>query len=170
MVAPHQTRNISRSLIKITGSNSASSEWSSRPLLRNLVSSSLLDAAISAPQKPPTTTIDRTNYPFPPQINNNQQRKKLRPESKNDPHPTPMPKITASHIQTEQTLTPTKPPHNSASGENRPEAKLLKLKEENDQLTKTIITLMRQLALLRQLLRNPGRIQSAIRRIKEKRA
>ena len=229
MVVPHCIGDPVRTFVRVPSSGI---EKSAKPVLCDLGRTSTLAATISVPQNLPSSTNVLFQTPSVTPIPNSQQRKRPRPEEKeNSPDSSSAPKVirimTSSataidSIKRYKTLLESEyvringKYHNmiivnnsnygllgSASagvlkGKNVaaaatmlgrkyiketakyghqitllaavriPNAEVQKLKEENEQLRKENELLKKQLSLFKQLIRNPQRLNSVLRRLEEK--
>ena len=175
MVAPHQIGDLVRSFVRIPGSGSSKS---ATPGFCDLARTSTLAAAIPIPQNLPPATNVLTQTP----IADNQQRKRSGPEEKengtdfNSAPPvirietssatpsiktipvTLMAAVRISHAGTQKL----KEKKEQLRKENE------KLKEKKEQLRKENEILKKQLSLFRQLIHNPQRLNSVLRRLEKK--
>ena len=167
MVAPHQVGDFVRSFVRVPGSGS---EKSAIPAFCDLARASTLAATISVPQNLPPATNVLTQSPSSTQISHNQPRKRPRcEEAENNNDSTTAPKAKIPHIETPQATVPVKTvPFTLVAVRRIPNTEIQKLKEENEQLRKENETLKKQLSLFKQLIRNPQRLNSVLRRLEEK--
>jgi len=165
MVAPHQVGDLVRSFVRVPGSGS---EKSAKPAFCDLARASTLAATISVPQNLPPATNVLTQSPST-QIPNNQQRKRPRSEETEDAKDsTSAPKAKVPHMEAPPAGVPVKTIPVTLMAVRIPNAEVEKLKEENEHLRKENETLKKQLSLFKQLIRNPQRLNSVLRRLEEK--
>jgi len=160
MVAPHQVGDLVRSFVRVPGSGS---EKSAKPAFCDLARASTLAATVSVPQNLPPATNVLTQSPSSTQISNNQERKRPRTEDTSDSAP----KAKVPHMEASAAV-PVKTIPVTLMAVRIPNAEVQKLKEENEQLRKENETLKKQLSLFKQLIRNPQRLNSVLRRLEEK--
>jgi len=160
MVAPHQVGDLVRSFVRVPGSGS---EKSAKPAFCDLARASTLAATVSVPQNLPPATNVLTQSPSSTQISNNQERKRPRTEDLSDSAP----KSKVPHMEASAAV-PVKTIPVTLMAVRIPNAEVQKLKEENEQLRKENETLKKQLSLFKQLIRNPQRLNSVLRRLEEK--
>lgn len=156
MVAPHQVGDLVRSFVRVPGSGS---KKSAKPTFCNLARVSTLAGTVSVPQNLPPATNVLTQSP-------SQQQTRLIKSEENDKFlMPPAKKAKVPHIESisEKTIPVT------LMAFRIPNAEVQKLKEENEQLRKENETLKKQLSLFKQLIRNPQRLNSVLRRLEEKR-
>ena len=165
MVAPHQVGDLVRSFVRVPGSGS---EKSAKPVFCDLAKASTLAATVSVPQNLPPATNVLTQTPTVTPLPNTQQRKRPRPEeNENSSDSSSAPKII--RIKASSATAPIKTiPVTLMAAVRIPNAEVQKLKEENEQLRKENETLKKQLSLFKQLIRNPQRLNSVLRRLEEK--
>jgi len=163
MVAPHQVGDLVRSFVRVPGSGS---EKSAKPAFCDLARASTLAATVSVPQNLPPATNVLTQSPTATPIPNNQQRKRPRSEEKEDSSNAPKAKV--PHVDASSGAVPLKTIPVTLMAVRIPNAEVQKLKEENEQLRKENETLKKQLSLFKQLIRNPQRLNSVLRRLEEK--
>ena len=161
MVAPHQIGDLVRSFVRIPGSGSSKS---ATPGFCDLARTSTLAAAIPIPQNLPPATNVLTQTP----IADNQQRKKSGPEVKeNGIDFNSAPKVI--RIETSSATPPIKTiPVTLMAAVHISNAGTQKLKEKKEQLRKENEILKKQLSLFRQLIHNPQRLNSVLRRLEKK--
>lgn len=166
MVAPHQVGDLVRSFVRVPGSGS---EKSAKPAFCDLARASTLAATVSVPQNLPPATNVLTQSPSSTQNPNNQQRKRPRSEETEEvKDSTSAPQAKVPHVEASPAGIPVKTIPVTLMAVRIPNAEVQKLKEENEQLRKENETLKKQLSLFKQLIRNPQRLNSVLRRLEEK--
>ena len=166
MVAPHQVGDLIRSFVRVPGSGS---DKTAKPAPCDLARASTLAALVSVPQNLPPATNVLTQSPSASQVPNNQQRKRPRTEEEKGNSSDSSPATTVPLSKTLSSAVPTKTiPVTLLATVLFPNAAVRKLKEGNDQLKKENETLKKQLSLFKQLIRNPHRLNSVLRRLEEK--
>ena len=166
MVVPHCTGDLVRSFVRVPSSGI---EKSAKPVLCDLARVSTLAAIVSVPQNLPSSTNVLIQTPSVTPIPNSQQRKRPRPEEKeNNPYSSSAPKVIRIEASS-ATAAPIKIiPVTLMAAVRIPNAEVQKLKEENERLKKENVLLKKQLSLFKQLIRNPQRLNSVLRRLEEK--
>ena len=165
MVGPHQVGDLVRSFVRVPGSGT---EKSAKPTFCDLARASNLAATVPIPQSLPPATNVLTQTPSLTQTPYSQKRKRDKIEEKeNSDDSNIAPKVI--RIETSSATAPVKRiPVTLMAAVHIPNSEVLKLKEENEKLRKDNEKLKKQLSLFKQLIRNPERLQSVLRRLEEK--
>ena len=152
--------------MRVPGSGS---DKTAKPAPCDLARASPLAALVSVPQNLPPATNVLTLPPSAPQILNNQQRKRPRTEEEKGNSSDSSSATTVLLIEASPSAVPIKTiPVTLMAAVRIPNAEVQKLKEGNEQLKKENETLKKQLSLFKQLIRNPHRLNSVLRRLEEK--
>ena len=159
MVIPHQTEIPNVSLVRIPGSGS---ENTAKPTIYNLGRVSIAANAIPIPRGFPTPT----NIFRPPAPYNQRPKRANLSEVSEDQSTTPRAK--APRILKIKNNNITKIAPVTLLAVRIPNKEIQELKEENERLKKENDSIKKQLVLFKQLIRNPARLNSVLRRLEIK--
>ena len=154
MVVHHQVGDIVRSYVRIPGNESRKF---AKPIFHDLGRVSAWAATVPVPQNVPPPTDVLQSF--------SQRQKGQRCEEVNENYDYISPsKVKIRHTESisEKTIPIT------LMTIKIPNVEIQKLKEENEGLRKENVVLMKQLSLFKQLIRNPQRLNSVLRRLEER--